>query len=113
MYKMPIIILIFLLACAIVFIFIKSQRKEKMKWTSTLSIDVLLFVLSLIALFTSVGLFMNTAIYVSNYQQKQSGGIDSVTGGPFWLTMLWLELPVLFFLTLILGIRTTKSRNRD
>jgi len=108
---MPIIILIFLLICAIIFIFIRSQRKGKIKWTSTLSVDVLLFVLSLIALFTSVGLFMNTAIYASNYQYN--GGTELITGGVFWLIMMWMELPILFSLSLILGIRITKSRNSN
>jgi len=68
-------------------------------------------VLSLIALFTSVGLFMNTAIYASNYQY--SGGTELITGGVFWLSMMWMELPVLFSLSLILGIKITKPRNSD
>ena len=66
---MPIMILIFLLVCTIVFVFIKSQSKGIMKWTDRTIADVLIFILSILALFTSIGLFINTAIYVSNYQQ--------------------------------------------
>jgi len=106
---MPIIILIFLLLCAIVFVGTKSQRKGKIKWTGAKVVEILLFVLSLTALFTSVGLFMTTAVYVSNYQYY--GGPELMTG--FWLSMMWLELPILFALSLILGIRVIKPKNSD
>jgi hypothetical protein len=82
--------------------------RHKIKWFNIKVINILLFALSFAALFTTFSLFINSALYVSNYQYN--GNIHMVTGGSFWTNMMWLELPILFFLTLILGIRVIRDK---
>ena len=104
MLILPILLILILVVSLAIFL----KRKGIMKWTEGKIMDIVLFLLSGVAMFISLGLFMNMALYVSNYQYN--GNIFLVVGGRFWLNMIWLELPVLFFLTLFLGIRLIRNK---
>ena len=106
---MPILVSGFLLMCALVLIAINLRKNGKIKWLERRSVDIILFLLSSTALFISFGLFINTALYI-DIQHAAAGGAHAVTGGRFWTSMLWLELPVLFFLTLISGVRIIRHK---
>ena len=95
-----------ILLCLIFILGIRITRQ--IKWIEGRSVDIALFLLSAVALFTTFGLFMNSAIYVSNHQY--GGGTTLLTGGWFWLNMKWLELPTLLCLSFILGNRIIKSK---
>ncbi len=58
------------------------------------------FVVSVIILVISVGLFRNLGIYVDEAGTNPS----VVNGGIFWLYMNWLRLLMSFFLSVSLGV---------
>ena len=101
---------IFLLVCTLFIINIKLKSEKKTRQGKIAIIDISLFLMSAIALFISFGLFINTALYVSNHQYR--GGTNLVTGGMFWTNMMWLEIPILFCLTLILGIKIIRNKKK-
>lgn len=106
---MPAFIFTFLIICALVLTAIILRKKGKMKWIKGRSVDIILFLLSCTTLFISFGLFINTALYIDT-QHIDAGGVHAVTGGVFWTYMLWLELPILFCLTLMLGSRVIRHK---
>ena len=105
---MTYVIFIPLYLCVIMALAIYLKKKDKLEFIKGKNIDIVLFLLSCTALFNSLGLFINLALYVSNRQY--GGGAGLVVGGNFWLNMIWLELPVLFFLTVFLGIRLIRNK---
>ncbi len=58
------------------------------------------FLVSLIVLIITVGLFWNMGVYVDDAGTSP----DIVYGGAFWLNMSWFRLFLSFVLTVVLGI---------
>lgn len=68
------------------------------------SINLLIFILSTIALIISVKLFWNMGIYVDEYGTSA----NIVSGGEFWLLMDWLRLFILLVLSIFSFVKLFK-----
>lgn len=68
-------------------------------------LSIIIFILSLIALFISIRLFWNLGIFVDEYNVSS----DIVSGGDFWLYMDWLRLLLLFIICIVSGINILKN----
>ena len=63
------------------------------------SINLIIFILSVISLLISLKLFWNMGVYVDEYGTSPA----VVLGGEFWLSMDWLRLFILGILAVISG----------
>lgn len=68
-----------------------------------------LFVISLVILIITNGLFRNMGIYVDEVNTTPS----IVSGGTFWLYMDWLRLILSFILTMSLGVLVVSIRKKE
>ena len=93
---------------------------SQIRWAKGKKVDVMLFLLSAVALFTSVSLFFTLGIYIVDLfgdlgiwvTDHPHSGLEAVAGGSFWLSMKWLEFAILFCLSLILGSRLVQPSEK-
>ncbi|MCL1934780.1 MAG: hypothetical protein FWF57_00130 [Defluviitaleaceae bacterium] len=104
-----IFLVIFVILCIFCLITLINKLRGNKKLLKDKKIDIILLLLCFTALITSLALFMNMSIYVSNYQYR--GGVSLVTGGNFWNLMSWLELPILFTVCAILIVKIIRKPN--
>lgn len=65
------------------------------------SLNLAIFLLSLISLMISMKLFWNMGVYVDEFGTSP----DIVSGGTFWLYMDWLRLGALGIITVLSGFK--------
>lgn len=70
--------------------------------------SIMVFILSLIALFISIKLFWNMSVFVDEFNTSP----DVVLGGEFWLYMNWLRLGCLSIICILSGVNLLKSSNK-
>lgn len=70
------------------------------------SLNLSIFLLSLISLIISMKLFWNMGVYVDEFNTSP----DIVLGGSFWLYMDWLRLVALGIITVISGLNLVSKK---
>ncbi len=66
------------------------------------------FVLSLLSLLISIGLFWNQAIFADEHNVAAA----KISGGTFWLNMDWLRLLLLLILCILSGFFATRRKEQ-
>lgn len=76
------------------------RNKEKLNFEKRW-LNILVFILCLISLVISIGLFRNMGSYADEYGSSPV----LISGGWFWLYMDWIRLALLLVLSVISGIK--------
>ena len=96
------LILIALCICFAVIYLIKTGKEINFEKRG---LNIIIFVLSLIALVISLKLFWNMGVYADEYGSSPV----LISGGWFWLYMDWIRLGLLFVLCIISGCKLIKN----
>ena len=100
-----IFVLIFLFVCFAAFYIIKKKVEGNEVILEKKGINLVIFVLSLISLVISLGIFW----HISQFADETGSSIILIAGGPLWNLVDWLRLAILLFLCLISGFKLIKS----
>jgi len=97
-------VLVVLFVCFAAFYLIKKEVEVNEVILEKRGVNIVIFVLCLISLVISLGIFWN----ISEYADVHGSSPVLITGGSFWNGMDWFRLGILFVLCLISGFKLIK-----